>query len=490
MISRSALTRRTALAGGVSALTAAGLAACSSTGSTGGAGASGSAAPGAASGAPTFAASGGSGGGSGSPRTINVAYFGTQTGADAVSKVADPFRKAHPGVTVKFTATNGTDWNDFFSKLLTQIAAGTIPDVIQVATEGLQLFAAKGLAAPLDDYVTKDAASLKPYFADVHPSLVEAMMYKGSLYCLPTDFNAGNMFLDTSLLTKAGAAYPAPTWTMDDFHTLATKISKTGSVGFDWVVRLWGSWTSFMYANGANLLTEGKYPGGDWMWKTFYPTDPAAKGRTGGWRWGAPTANAPGVVEALDYMVQLKKAGLSPSPDVGGGGTLQGLFASNRIGMAIGGGFWAGGLKNAGMKTGSFDAQFFPKWKVQRHLFGTGGYTLSAQSKNKELAYELLKTLVDPASIDVITAGNTTTPTRKSMMTAQRYATTGPAHWQTFYETLTDYPNTAPVPAPPYYNALANSLNQRTTQALASGNAKGALDDMQRDLETAAAQSS
>ena len=473
MTSRSSqLSRRSALAGGLSVLGAAGLAACSSKTSS------------------TPGTSGGSGGSGSSPKTINVAYFGTQKGADAISAIANPFRKANPGVTVKFTATNGTDWNDFFSKLLTQIAAGTIPDIIQVATEGLQLFAQKGLAAPLDEYVKKDAADLKTYFADVHPSLVEAMLYKGSLYCLPTDFNAGNMYFDTSLLTKAGVAMPAATWTMDDFHTLATKMAKSGTVGFDWVVRLWGSWTSFMYANGANLLTEGKSPGGDWLWNTFYPNDAAAKGRSGGWDWGTPTANSPGVVEALDYMVQLKKAGLSPSPDVGGGGTLQGLFASNKIGMAIGGGFWAGGLSQAGMKNGAFDVQFFPKWKVQRHLFGTGGYTLSQSSKNKELSWELLKSLVDPATIDVICAGNTTTPTRKSMMTASRYAKTGPAGWATFYNTLTDYPNTAPIPAPPYYNALATSLNQRTTQAMASGDAKSALDDMQRDLETAASQSS
>ncbi len=460
MTTRS-LSRRAALAGGISALTAASVAACS-----------------------------GSSGGSGGSKTINVAYFGTQKGADAVSAAADPFRKAHPGVTVKFTATNGTDWNDFFSKLLTQIAAGAVPDVIQVATEGLQLFAQKRLAAPLDDYVKKDSASLKAYFADVHPALVEAMLYKGSLYCLPTDFNAGNMFLDTAVLARSGLAVPPATWTMDDFHSMATTMVKNKTVGFNWVVRLWGSWTSFMYANGANLLTEGKYPGAEWLWDTFYPSDPAAKGRGGGWEWGAPTANDAGVVESLEYMVDLKKSGLAPSPDVGGGGTLQGLFASNRIGMAIGGGFWAGGLSQAGMKNGAFDVQFFPRWKVQRHLFGTGGYALANSSKNKDLSWELLKSLVEPTTIDVICAGNTTTPTRKSMMTAGRYAKTGPAHWNVFYDTLTKYPNTAPIPAPPYYNAMATALNQRTTQAMASGNAKPALDDLQRDLEAAASQAS
>jgi maltose-binding protein MalE len=315
------------------------------------------------------------------------------------------------------------------------------------------------------------------------------MMDQGSLYELPTDFNAGNMYFNTTLLNKAGVQLPSGNWTMDDFHALATSLKKGApdAVPFDWVVRLWGSWTSFMYANGGNLVTEGKYTGGDWLWSQFYSGDPAAQGRAGGWQWGTPTANSDAVVESLDYMIQLANSGLSAKPDVGGGSTLQGLFSSNKIGMSIGGGFWAGGLHNAGMPNGSFDVQLFPKWKVQRHLFGTGGYGIFESSKNKDLAWEFLKSLVDPAAINILTAGNSTTPARRSMMTADRYATTGPKNWQVFYDTLDKLPNTAPIPAPPYYNAMANALNQRTTQAMSSGNAKQALDGLQQDLETAAA---
>lgn len=433
-----------------------------------------------------------SGGGSGTAangsdsKTLTVAFFGSQQAAQQVSKVAEPFMKANPGVKVNFVATNGTDWNDFFSKILTQIAAGNPPDITTVATEGLQLFAAKGLAHPLDDYIKQDADALKDYFSDVHPALVEAMMYDGHLYELPTDFNAGNMYYSVPLLQSVGVDRPSDTWTKDDFYNIAAKFKGNQAVGWDWVVRLWGSWTSWMYANGANLLSEGKYDGGDWLWSKFYADDPAAKGRGGGWKWGDPTANDPATVEALDFMVQLKREGLSPQPDVGGGGTLQGLFASKKVAMTIGGGFWAGGLHNAGMSPDAFDVQFFPKWKVQRHLFGTNGYGIMESSKKKDLAWEFLKSLITPESINALTPGNSSTPTRKSMMTAQKYSSTGPQHWQVFYDTLTEHPNTAPIPAPPYYNALANSLNQRTTQAMSSGNAKAALDAMQRDLEAAA----
>src|SRR5205807_719017 len=120
----------------------------------------------------------------------------------------------------------------------------------------------------------------------------------------------------------------------------------------------------------------------------------------------------------------------------------------------------------------------FPKWKVQRQLFGTGGYGMLQPSKNKDLAWELMKSIAGTAGIDVLTAGNSTTPARKSMMTASRYATTGPKNWQAFYGTLTDHPNTAPIPAPPYYNAMATALVARTTQAMSSGNAKSALDGL------------
>ncbi|HWD77865.1 MAG TPA: sugar ABC transporter substrate-binding protein, partial [Kribbella sp.] len=107
-------------------------------------------------------------------------------------------------------------------------------------------------------------------------------------------------------------------------------------------------------------------------------------------------------------------------------------------------------------------------------------------SKKKDLAWEVLKLLVKPDTFDLVFPGNVTTPGRKTLVTAARYSKTGPKHWSVFYDTLTKHPDTAPIPAPPYYNALATALNQRTTQAISSGNAKAALDGLQADLEKAA----
>jgi ABC-type glycerol-3-phosphate transport system substrate-binding protein len=413
-----------------------------------------------------------------------IAIFGSEV-SSSLKELAGDFSKVYPGVTVKLVPYPAADWNGFFAKVLTQLAAGVQIDSVTVATEGVQLFASEGLALPLDSYVMKDKAALTNYFDDVHPVLVEAMMYQGSLFLLPTDFNAGNLYYDTSLFEKAGIERPADNWTQEDFVNIVKHWTNQKAVGWDWVVRLWGSWTSWMYANDANLLTEGRWPGGSWLWKNFYPSS-MAHSDSGGWRWGAPTANDPAVVEALQFMFELQKQGIAPSPDVGGGTELQGLFASNKIATTIGGGFWAGGLHAAGMGPSSFDVQFFPAWKVQKHLFGTAGYAILKQSKNPDAAWEFLKYITSANSISLLVgakAGNVSTPTRRSMLTAAAYADTGPKHWQVFYDTLDKFPNTAPIPASPYYEALDTAFIQRTTQALSGGNAKSALDGLQSDLE-------
>lgn len=417
-----------------------------------------------------------------------VAFNGTQASKTQL-QLAQTFERQYPGTHVEFAGYPAPDWNGFFAKVLTQLAAGIQIDAVNVATEGVQLFAHQGLALPLDSYVMAEKANLKSFFDDVNPILIEAMMYQGSLFLLPTDFNAGNIFYDTSLFEKAGVDRPADNWTRDDFETIVKHWANTSSaVGWDWVVRLWGSWTSWMYANNANLLSESKWPGGQWLWDAFYPQDKGKPYQTGGYRWGAPTANEPATVEALQYMFDLQKQGIAPQPDLGGGNELQGLFSSNKIATTIGGGFWAGGLHGAGMSPTSFDVQYFPSWKVQKMLFGTAGYAILKKSKNPDTAWEFLKYITSPESLSLLVgkaAGNVSTPARRSMLTSAAYAETGPKHWQVFYDSLDKFPNTTAIPAPPYYEALNTAFIRRTTQALgAGGNARSALDGLQSDLET------
>ena len=418
---------------------------------------------------------------------LTVAILGSAIDPKQQSVLVEDFQRLHPGIKVRLLAVQATDWNDFFAKILTQIAAGSAPDVVYVATEGVQLFADR-LGLPLDDRVRRDAGELREFFADVHPSLVESMMYEGSLYQLPVEFNAADMYLSKKVLARTGAGLPPADWTRDDFTALLRDMKRSGGRGFTpffWTNRLWGGVVPWLFANDTNVLTESKAPGGDWLWNTFY--DPAMRrGRGGGFRWTTPQALDDRVEEVYEYLASLVRDGLCSRPEGGSGTNLIGAFSTGRVGATPAGGFWAGGLSAAGVRRDAYDTQFFPRWRTQRHQYGAAGYAILRTSKRQDEAWEFVKYSVRKDVMTRLFQANQTTPARRSMVDAERYAKTGPAHWDVFYDTLDRFPSTGTIPAPPQVAAVDLALTKHTATAL--GSARGvrpALRAMQRDLERA-----
>lgn len=419
--------------------------------------------------------------------SLVVATLGSAFSPDGVRALVRGFRRLHPDIKVRINAVQAVDWPDFFAKILTQIAAGTAPDLVYVATEGVQLFA-RHLGVPLDRWVKRDAAELREYFADVHPSLVESMMYEGSLYQLPVEFNAADMYLNTRVLERSGADLPADDWTRDDFTALLRRMKKANDSHFTpyfWTNRLWGGVVPWLFTNGTNLLAESKAPGGGWLWDAFYPAA-QREGRGGGFRWTTPQATDARVEEAYDYLAGLIQEGLCTRPEGGNGQNLIGVFSTGRVGVTPAGGFWAGGLHLAGMRDDAFDVTYFPRRRTQRHQFGAAGYALLRTSKKQDAAWEFIKYSARLDTLTELFSTNQTTPARRSMLTAARYRETGPAHWRVFYDTLDKFPDTGPIPAPPQVAEVTQVLLKHTGTALASPRSvRPALRRMQGDLEKA-----
>ncbi len=405
--------------------------------------------------------------------------------------VVAAFKEQYPNIDIQFVNVTGVDHAEVATKILALLAAGQPVNIGYAATEATQLYAGEGLAAPLTQRVKDSQADLMEYFADVSPVLVETDMYEGDLYQLPRDFNAANMYFNTSLLKEAGLEMPGEDWTKDDFVQYATAMTGLGdqkdSFGYGWTNRLWGSWTPWFFVNDTDLLTEERAPGGEWLWDTFYKDDPNAAGRGGGWRWPAPQANNPKMVEALEFVVSLTTDKLTPAVDMGGGETLQGFFTSGKLGMTPAGGFWSGGLIQAGMAKGDFDVQFWPKWVTQRHQLGVGAAWILNGAEHEDEAWEFVKFNTKKEVMEMIGFFGeltTTTPVRRSMNNEQRYATSGPANWHVFYDTLDKLPDTGPIPAPKF-SIQETDIYTRYTAVAANGemSPKDALDGMQTELE-------
>jgi multiple sugar transport system substrate-binding protein len=420
---------------------------------------------------------------------LNVAILGTAQDAASRQELVRAFTAQHPDIPVRIQAIQGADWSNFFAKVLTLVAAGTPPDVCVVATEGAQLFADR-LAYPLDEFVRRDQAAMQNYFDDVHPSLIEAFMYQGSLYQLPMDFNAANMYYNTGAWRRAGLERPPDDWTKDDFLDALRKLrrSATGTFRpFFWTNRLFGGVVPWLYVNDTSFLKESKATGGQWFWKQFYPNDPTSAQRSGGYQWLEPNAEDPRVAESFEYLRAMVAEGLASSPAQGGGNELVARFASGAIGATPAGGYWVQGLNEGGMKPDGFDVSFFPRWRSQRHQFGAAGYTIMRTSQRKDEAWEWIKFCSGKDAMQLAMPTPSTTPTRRSMVDEALYAGKGPRHWQVFYDTLDKFPTSGPIPAPPQQAAVETALIKNVLGAL-TGSARGvpaALGTMQRDLELA-----
>ena len=418
--------------------------------------------------------------------SLSIAILGTNQDAAARQSLVDAFTARHPDISVRLQAIQGTDWADFFAKILTMVAAGTPPDVCVVATEGAQLFAER-LAEPLDEFIKRDAAQVQDYFDDVHPSLIEAFMYKGSFYQMPIDFNAANMYFNTGAMQRAGVSYPAADWTHEDFLTMARQMRQaagSGFVPFYWTNRLWGGIVPWLYINDTSFLTETKSPGGEWLWDRFYPDH---KGEySGGFLWEGSNASDPKVAESFEFVRALVEEGLGPSPAQGGGNELVGQFSGGSIGMTPAGGFWVQGLSEAGLTPQDYDVAYFPKWRTQRHQFGAAGYAILKTSERKDEAWEWVKFCTSREGMQLAFPSPNTTPTRRSMCNEALYSQKGPAHWKVFYDTLDQLP-CAPIPAPPQQAAVETALIKNVLGAVTGSAAAlpAALERLDEDLTRA-----
>ena len=418
--------------------------------------------------------------------SLSIAILGTNQDAAARQSLVDAFTARHPDISVRLQAIQGTDWADFFAKILTMVAAGTPPDVCVVATEGAQLFAER-LAEPLDEFIKRDAAQVQDYFDDVHPSLIEAFMYKGSFYQMPIDFNAANMYFNTEAMRRAGVPYPAADWTHQDFLTMARQMRQaagSGFVPFYWTNRLWGGIVPWLYINDTSFLTETKSPGGEWLWDRFYPDHKGAY--SGGFLWEGSNASDPKVAESFEFVRALVEEGLGTSPAQGGGNELVGQFSGGSIGMTPAGGFWVQGLSEAGLTPQDYDVAYFPKWRTQRHQFGAAGYAILKTSERKDEAWEWVKFCTSREGMQLAFPSPNTTPTRRSMCNEALYSQKGPAHWKVFYDTLDQLP-CAPIPAPPQQAAVETALIKNVLGAVTGSAAAlpAALERLDEDLTRA-----
>jgi len=168
-----------------------------------------------------------SGSGDDGPVTLKFQSLSDQPAAiAATNKIVDDWNTTHPDVQVEVVQAG---WDGVYDKLITQLNAGSGPDIIHYEAAGVVPFARDGYLADLSSYLP-DAKK-----ADVPRGVLDSVTVDGELIAYPTELQSYVVFANKALLDKAGVAVPSgPTMTWDQLRDIAKATTRDGVYGLGW----------------------------------------------------------------------------------------------------------------------------------------------------------------------------------------------------------------------------------------------------------------
>jgi len=240
------------------------------------------------------------------PVTLTYANFSASGDQEeTLRKMIAVFEEKNPDIQIDVQLTG---YNDYFTRLATQIAGGNAPDVFEMNMENFLAYMLRDACA--------DLSGLGIQADNYAAATLDAVSNDGKLYAVPMSFSTCLLFYNADLFDLAGIPYPANDWTYADIQNAAEKIVAAG--GED----VWGIFQPISYhefyksirANGGGLLN------GDYT---------------------AFTANRPENVEVLDaWLTRVRDTKVMPTgEDLAGRGDWD-LFAEGKLGMIVTG-IWA-----------------------------------------------------------------------------------------------------------------------------------------------------
>jgi len=347
------------------------------------------------------------------------------------------FNRRYPSVKVTDQFTPITSWPDYIDKLVTQVASGKAPDLIHIATEGAQLSIQKKLIIPLDEFTKADRG--KDLLSEIDSTLLKGFTVEDKLYLVPEAWNNMMIYYNTKVFKEAGITRPADEWTWDDFLTIAKRLtSGEGSskrFGFGIPYFNFGL-TPFWYSNGTSVLKDDL--------KESNLSDPR-------------------FLEAVKFIHGLvHESGVSPDPANTDPNAVFQLFAAGRIAMT-GGGHWPMQFFKAN-QFNDYDVVPWPRNKAQKTVFGAAGWGISSRTKQKALAWEMIKELASTESERQAAGLGVAIPARRSVAESTDFLAQ-PEHAGLFYKSLS---YAAPVQAPVNYADVERILMRHLGQVMAN----------------------
>jgi multiple sugar transport system substrate-binding protein len=287
-------------------------------------------------------------------------------GLNPHQQIIGNFEDENPDILVQLEAVAG---RDYYTRLLTQIAAGDAPDIMQIGDDAVPMFVGKGSFLPLDGFITGDY----PLDTSIYlPGVLAPGQWEGKQWLLPKDFTPLGVYYNKKIFDKYGIEYPQEGWTWDDLLAKAQALTKDvdGNGKTDlWGIQLTANWTTgFEYwvaaAKGRLISEDGtKFVG---------------------------FMDSPETIEAVQFFADLyNKYKVAPPPadfSLWAGGNPE--FDNGKAAMRIFGRWPQAGYKNnPNIDLGVVGV---PVGKVRANILFWGGFGIFGDTKHPEEAWRFL----------------------------------------------------------------------------------------------------
>ncbi len=162
------------------------------------------------------------------------------------------FEEAHPEIDIELIRGGTLEGRSVTDRLISLIAAGTPPDLIEIERSQIVELAAKGVLQPIDRFV----GAVDEEFI---PAAMREVMYQGSTYGIPWGTDIRGLFWNQADFAAAGYDAETGPATIEEFDAMSARFSQMDGEGdfthlgfIPWI----GNWyaTSWLYTFGGEVF--------------------------------------------------------------------------------------------------------------------------------------------------------------------------------------------------------------------------------------------
>jgi multiple sugar transport system substrate-binding protein len=290
---------------------------------------------------------------------VKLTYFTFSAAPDHLKDldaIVQAFQQKNPNISIEVQTAA---YADYFTKLQTQVANGSVADTFELNYENSVAYADSGALLDLSPIAAADT-TFDP--AVYYPRAYEVFQADGKQFGVPEQFSDVLLFYNKDLFDAAGVAYPTADWTWTDEQAAAEKLT-------DKAKGVWGEFQPIQFYEFYKVLAQS---GG-----SFFNADKTAS-----------TFNDAKGVEAANWLIgKLDKT--MPS-DAFGPDQDSALFKAGKLAMWHTGIWLFSSLKDAPFK---WDVSVEPGNVKKAHHFFANAAVASSATKHPAEAWAWLRFL-------------------------------------------------------------------------------------------------